>query len=334
MNEPSAAVRPILRQGSRVAEVSVLHERLAQLGYPIDPSSQASGSDPSYGERTAKSVREFQAKRGLRADGICGPQTWAALEECAYRLGDRLLTCRVPLQRGDDVAELQQHLNALGFDAGRADGIFGPHTERALREFQDNAGIAADGVCGPGTLSALSRVNALAGGSVAELRERETLEHEPRRLTGRRIVLSADLAHDLVVALLARHLVRSGAHVEVAPFDDTEAARAANEFDADLFVAVRDRDASGQRVSYFGNERFRSVGGHSHAVYVQRALEPLVGPDSVGTRTYSVLRETRMAAIVVHLDADEDRRYDADSIAAAMSRGIRAGFLGEVVRPA
>ena len=35
--------------------------------------------------------------------------------------------------RGDDVAELQRRLNALGFDAGREDGILGPETEAALR---------------------------------------------------------------------------------------------------------------------------------------------------------------------------------------------------------
>ena len=35
--------------------------------------------------------------------------------------------------RGDDVSELQRRLNALGFDAGREDGILGPETEAALR---------------------------------------------------------------------------------------------------------------------------------------------------------------------------------------------------------
>ncbi len=66
--------------------------------------------------------------------------------------------------RGDDVAELQRRLNALGFDAGREDGILGPETETALREFQRNAGATADGVCGPATLAAIARVSGLAGG--------------------------------------------------------------------------------------------------------------------------------------------------------------------------
>ena len=94
--------------------------------------------------------------------------------------------------RGDDVAELQRRLNALGFDAGREDGILGPETETALRQFQRNAGTTADGVCGPATLAAIARVSGLAAGSVASVREREDLRRAPRRLDGLRVFLVAE----------------------------------------------------------------------------------------------------------------------------------------------
>ena len=103
--------------------------------------------------RSATSKR----KRGLRVDGICGPETWGALIESGFQLGDRLLYLSSPMLRGDDVAELQRRLNALGFDAGREDGILGAETETALREFQRNAGTTADGVCGPATLASIAR---------------------------------------------------------------------------------------------------------------------------------------------------------------------------------
>ena len=96
-------------------------------------------------------MRVFQEARGLRVDGVCGRDTWSSLVESGFRLGDRMLYLRHPMFRGDDVTELQRRLNALGFDAGREDGILGDDTTAALTEFQRNVGLTVDGVCGPAT---------------------------------------------------------------------------------------------------------------------------------------------------------------------------------------
>jgi peptidoglycan hydrolase-like protein with peptidoglycan-binding domain len=57
--------------------------------------------------------------------------------------------------KGEAVTRLQEGLHQLGYDAGAVDGIFGPNTERAVKEFQTNNGLAADGVVGPKTWTAL-----------------------------------------------------------------------------------------------------------------------------------------------------------------------------------
>lgn len=57
--------------------------------------------------------------------------------------------------RGDDVKKLQETLNALGYDCGTADGIFGAKTEIAVRSFQQANGLAADGIAGKNTLALL-----------------------------------------------------------------------------------------------------------------------------------------------------------------------------------
>ena len=51
--------------------------------------------------------------------------------------------------RGAPVKRLQEKLGI------EADGIFGPGTERAVREFQSSAGLSADGIAGPDTFTAL-----------------------------------------------------------------------------------------------------------------------------------------------------------------------------------
>ena len=64
----------------------------------------------------------------------------------------RILFLRTPLMRGDDVATLQR---ALGFSPARVDGIFGKDTDRAVRAFQQQAGMTVDGRVGQDTLQAL-----------------------------------------------------------------------------------------------------------------------------------------------------------------------------------
>lgn len=60
---------------------------------------------------------------------------------------------------GADVKVMQEALLTLGYDLGKwgADGDFGDCTELALIKFQTDAGIAADGECGPQTIEALDK---------------------------------------------------------------------------------------------------------------------------------------------------------------------------------
>jgi N-acetylmuramoyl-L-alanine amidase len=75
-----------------------------------------------FGPTTEAALREFQSKRGLRTDGVCGQQTWAAIVEAGWHPGDRLLYYATPMLRGDDVAALQRRLGQLGFDAAGSMG--------------------------------------------------------------------------------------------------------------------------------------------------------------------------------------------------------------------
>ena len=59
--------------------------------------------------------------------------------------------------KGADVTKLQTALNALGYDCGAADGIFGVKTEAAVRRFQRAQQLAVDGVAGRMTWAAIER---------------------------------------------------------------------------------------------------------------------------------------------------------------------------------
>jgi hypothetical protein len=72
----------------------------------------------------------------------------------------------VTLQSGDEggnVELLQQALAELGYEVGTPDGVFGPGTEEAVKQFQADTGLDADGVAGPATLAALNEALASSG---------------------------------------------------------------------------------------------------------------------------------------------------------------------------
>jgi murein L,D-transpeptidase YcbB/YkuD len=66
-----------------------------------------------------------------------------------------------PGDRGPAVRRLQEALVALGLTKTKPDGVYGKKTTTAVRKFQRQAGLEADGVVGPKTAEALNR--ALAG---------------------------------------------------------------------------------------------------------------------------------------------------------------------------
>ncbi|MCE5192163.1 MAG: peptidoglycan-binding protein [Actinomycetia bacterium] len=144
----------LIERGARGPGVEDIQKRLLRLGYDLG----ASGVDGVFLGATFEAVRSFQRARSIAEDGAVGPETWSALVDATFALGDRLLYLRFPHFHGADVATLQGALNALGFACGAPDGIFGAFTERAVREFQLNTGYPADGIVGSDTVRAVMRL--------------------------------------------------------------------------------------------------------------------------------------------------------------------------------
>jgi N-acetylmuramoyl-L-alanine amidase len=324
-----------MRRGDHGEAVRDLQQRLAANG--IDSAPDDLGE---FGDATEAALRAFQQARGLRVDGICGRETWAALVESGWELGDRLLYLRSPNLRGDDVSELQRRLNALGFHAGREDGILGPETAGAVREFQRNAGVAVDGICGPDTVDTLNRLGTLAAGSVASVREREELRQGPRRLDQRKVFLVAAPGLEGLADVVDRSLSVAGARVivDLSGADDSSVAAEANRFGADLCLALRLGDEPDPRCHYFASGSFRSEAGYRLARAIQPELERVLGRGGANEpcgRTYSLLRETRMAAVVCEPVAEGDPDAMGRLVSAiadvghAIARGVQRGIEDE-----
>ena len=382
------------RRGDRGPAVAEVRARLARLG--LLPGSQYAaqhaGDDPlrsgplpdddpaqwqttalvsaDFDEAVEQAVREFQEQRGITVDGVVGPETFRRLEEARWRLGDRILSYAAAHETvGEDVLELQKRLNSMGFSCGREDGHLGVQTDEAIREFQRNTGIRADGVCGPATFRALGQLKRTVGKQSGQaVREKYSLNEIRTGVRGKVVVLDpgdstaaadglteagicADLASRVegrLTALGTQVLVTRSLTmppVDATRGDDSRAAFA-NEVGADLVLALNladDPDAgAGVATYYFGRtDGSHSVPGQLAATLMLDGILERTDLDDRRPhgRTWDVLRMTRMPAVRIECGnlaapGDRSRLSDplfVDSLARAIADSVERFFSPEHV---
>ncbi|NEP66717.1 MAG: D-alanyl-D-alanine carboxypeptidase [Moorea sp. SIO3A5] len=105
---------------------------------------------------------QYNPDKPIAEDGIFGPNTEARLNQAPIvgfgktneSLPERRLSLTKPYLEGDDVRELQEALVKATITV-EVDGVFGPATEEAVKEFQKLKDLTVDGIVGPATRSAL-----------------------------------------------------------------------------------------------------------------------------------------------------------------------------------
>lgn len=153
-----------IREGMSGAAVEDVQDRLVAIGYEIDASERES---KTFGTSTANAVARFRLEHGLNLNTEVDVSCWSMLVDECYYMGDRTLYLRLPNFHGNDVRCLQNALNVLGFSCGAADGYFGPLTEAAVKLFQENSGMLADGIAFSDTFDALERLRHVWAGKPA-----------------------------------------------------------------------------------------------------------------------------------------------------------------------
>ncbi|MDR2736461.1 MAG: N-acetylmuramoyl-L-alanine amidase [Gracilibacteraceae bacterium] len=145
---PYAEPAATLRSGMNDAGVKWLQWHLSVKGYSLV-------IDGIFGPNTLAAVRAFQGSNGLVVDGLVGPLTKNKLKEgiakCPYSEPANTLGSGA---KGSGVQWIQWHLNLRGYDLA-TDGVFGPLTLAAARDFQSKSGLTVDGLVGPLTRNKL-----------------------------------------------------------------------------------------------------------------------------------------------------------------------------------
>jgi peptidoglycan hydrolase-like protein with peptidoglycan-binding domain len=136
---------PVVQNGNQGHPIRTLQFLLRARGHHLT-------LDGIFGPATEAAVKDFQTSKGIAADGIVSPQTWAAL------------IIRVKKgSSGDAVRGVQEEFQFRAGEPGKGlqvDGVFGPQTDSTVRGFQhalslDIPAMVVDGIVGPVTWQAL-----------------------------------------------------------------------------------------------------------------------------------------------------------------------------------
>lgn len=330
--------------GDRSARVAEARATLARLGLNSGYSGDVadwkkqkfSEQDKFFDDGLSEALKAFQQSRGIVPSGTIDEPTLRELRQASYSLGARVLSFQPGNElMGDDVSQLQQQLQELGFYRNRIDGLFGRNTHAALVEYQLNAGLQNDGVCGPATIRALSLLGRrITTGSAHNVQERERVRNAGPKLAGKRVVIDPalggankgqtvkgrfgeiteeELLWDLAQRLEGRMIAAGMETIISRPRldDPTVKSRSAmaNAFSADLIISLAcdsypNEKANGVASFYFGSESGNSsLIGETLSSYIQReitARTPLTNLSNHG-RTWEILRLTQMPVVQIVL---------------------------------
>ncbi len=152
-----------LQSGDSGSKVTQLQNALKLLGF------YTGGVDGKFGSGTKKAVMQFQRVNGLTVDGLAGTQTQKLLysqvdsgvsggssSSGSSSSGSSGFTRTLRKgYTGADVIAVQQKLKELGFYSGSVDGVYGTGSIAAVKKFQQQNGLTADGLVGSRTNTAL-----------------------------------------------------------------------------------------------------------------------------------------------------------------------------------
>lgn len=179
-----------LKEGDENPYVKELQKRLVELGY------LTGSADGKFGASTSDAVKAFQKANRMTQDGVAGGETQKTMfSDKAVAASGSVATGTATTgagtattgagsapttgmtasgttlkmgSQGEDVKTLQARLIELGYLSGKADGVFGAATQKAVVEFQKRSSLTADGKAGKVTQNLLFSTGAKnADGTVA-----------------------------------------------------------------------------------------------------------------------------------------------------------------------
>ena len=147
----------LLSYGDKSDVILECQNRLKELGY------LTTKPDGQYGNDTVAAVKLFQSRNDIVVDGYLGPATMQVLYSSSAVPNGIVIG-----ESGDTVKRVQELLARYGYmSSANCTGYFGEITENAVKAFQKNNGLTADGNVGMKTMNRLTGGDAVKAGATA-----------------------------------------------------------------------------------------------------------------------------------------------------------------------
>ncbi|WP_305077959.1 peptidoglycan-binding protein [Guptibacillus hwajinpoensis] len=145
-----------LQKGMNSPDVKELQDVLKEKGYFTYHTSTG-----YFGPITEQAVKDFQKATGLKITGTVSGDTLNALKGSVAKSAPATSSSTLTIgDRGQSVTSIQSTLKSKGYYNYNVDGIFGPITEKAVKQFQSANGLSASGVVDQATENALNAAEA------------------------------------------------------------------------------------------------------------------------------------------------------------------------------
>lgn len=137
-------------------DVKWVQEKLKAMGYSLG----SYGIDGKFGGTCEAAIKQLQRDYGLSVDGIVGANTRKALKGELKKASNPYRKPAQVIYLGDwggGIKWVQWHLKRKGYNIGATgiDGQYGSSTQAAVKQFQRDHGLTADGIVGEKTRAAL-----------------------------------------------------------------------------------------------------------------------------------------------------------------------------------
>lgn len=177
MESGIAVYAPVKDDTANKADVKHVQTRLKYYGY------YSGKIDGIFGAQSVSALRAFQSANGLKVDGAAGADTMAKLNsETAVKksdIGTQYTKIKIG-STGAFVKNVQKLLWGLGYYNGDWNGVFDNAMWKAVKAFQSDNGLKADGIVGPNTWAVMN--GDPIGKKEAEQQVSEVIQNHQQRL--------------------------------------------------------------------------------------------------------------------------------------------------------